>query len=71
MHQLYIHIYITSIRSWKSGRNIAFFTKETSRPSWSGVFRASMELCINIDADTGFQFKHKGKVDQLPYTVEV
>lgn len=30
-----------------------------------------MELCINIDADTGFQFKHKEKVDQLPYTVEV
>ena len=30
--------------------------KEPSRPSWSGRFRVSMELCINIDADTGFQF---------------
>ena len=30
--------------------------KEPSRPSRSGGFRASMELCINIDADTGFQF---------------
>lgn len=29
--------------------------KEPSRPSWSGGFRASMKLCINIDADTGFQ----------------
>ena len=29
--------------------------KEPSRPSWSGGLRASMELCINIDADTGFQ----------------
>ena len=30
--------------------------KIPSRPSWSGEFRASVELCINIDADTGFQF---------------